>query len=156
YGFDLEGFGGRMANAWNTLLDAVRTGAPAYYKAFGRPFWEDLQSHSKIAEDFDALMGPGHGTPDPDVLIDGDWSSIQTVVDGGGGTGSLLAEVLSAHPHLRGILVDFPSTVARSGPVFAAAGVSDRVMTSGQSFFEPLPKRGDLYMMKSIIADWAD
>lgn len=156
YGLDLDGFGGRMANAWNTLLEAVRTGAPAYYKAFGRPFWEDLQAHPKIAEDFDALMGPGHGTPDPDVLVDNDWPSIKTVVDVGGGTGSLLAEVLRAHPHLRGILVDFPSTVARSGPVLTAEGVTDRVTTVGQSFFEPLPKGGDLYIMKSVIADWPD
>ena len=29
-GFDLDGFGGRMAYAWGSLLTAVRTGAPAY------------------------------------------------------------------------------------------------------------------------------
>src|SRR5262245_46075447 len=40
--FDLDGFGGRMAHAWGSLLHAVRTGAPAYHTVFGRPFWEDL------------------------------------------------------------------------------------------------------------------
>jgi hypothetical protein len=39
---DLNGFGGRMAYAWGSLLRAVRTGAPAYHAVFGRPFWEDL------------------------------------------------------------------------------------------------------------------
>src|SRR5689334_20963017 len=29
-GLNLDGFGGRMAYAWGTLLKAVRTGAPAY------------------------------------------------------------------------------------------------------------------------------
>lgn len=92
-GLDLDGFGGRMAYAWGSLLSAVRTGAPAYHTVFGRPFWEDLQAHPDIAASFDALMGPaGHGTPDPDVAVTGGWELVRTVVDVGGGTGSLLAE----------------------------------------------------------------
>jgi len=39
-GLDLMGIGGRMAYAWGTLLNAVRTGTPAYHELFGRPFWE--------------------------------------------------------------------------------------------------------------------
>jgi SAM-dependent methyltransferase len=156
-GLDLDSFGGRMAHAWSTLLSAVRTGAPAYHEAFGRPFWEDLQAHPEIGASFDALMGPGgHGTPDPDVLITGDWASVRTVVDVGGGTGSLLAEILRARPGVRGTLVDLPPTVARSAEVFSAAGVVDRVTTSAQSFFDPLPPGADLYLLKSVLADWPD
>ncbi|HUL72764.1 MAG TPA: methyltransferase [Vicinamibacterales bacterium] len=155
-GLDLDGFGGRMANAWSSLLTAVRTGSPAYDAVFGRPFWDDLAAHPSISADFDALMGPGHGTPDPDVLPDGDWSSVKTVVDVGGGTGALLAEILRAHPAVRGTLVDLPATVARSREVFAAAGVADRVTTIGQSFFDPLPRGADLYVMKSVLSDWSD
>jgi 2,7-dihydroxy-5-methyl-1-naphthoate 7-O-methyltransferase len=55
---DLDGIGGRLAHAWGTVLDYVRTGQPAYQKVFGRPFWEDLAAHPAIAADFDALMGP--------------------------------------------------------------------------------------------------
>jgi 2,7-dihydroxy-5-methyl-1-naphthoate 7-O-methyltransferase len=156
-GMDLDGFGGRMAHAWNSLLTAVRTGEPAYHTIFGRPFWEDLQVHPDLATTFDDLMGPsGHGTPDPHVLLDNDWASIRTVVDVGGGTGALLAEVLRAHPTVRGILVDQPSTIARSAPLLNSAGVADRVTTSGQSFFDPLPAGADLYLMKSVLADWPD
>src|SRR5947207_12617535 len=32
-GLELDGFGGRMARAWSTLLPAVRTGRPAYHEA---------------------------------------------------------------------------------------------------------------------------
>lgn len=155
-GFDLDGFGGRMAHAWGTLLAAVRTGAPAYQTIFGRPFWEDLEAHPEIAAAFDALMGPGHGAPDPEVLITGGWDSVRTVVDVGGGTGSLLAAILRARPGVRGVLVDLPATVARSAEVFQAAGVADRVTTAAQSFFEPLPRGGDLYLLKSVLGDWPD
>lgn len=156
YGLDLDGIGGRMALAWGSLLSAVRTGAPAYHEVFGRPFWDDLAAHPEVAASFDALMGPGHGTPDPDVLIRDDWQSVKTVVDVGGGTGSLLAEILRAHPTVRGILVDLPATVERSREVFASAGVADRVSTVGQSFFDVLPARGDVYLMKSVLGDWPD
>lgn len=156
-GFDLDGFGGRMAHAWNGLLDTVRTGDPAYAKIFGRPFWDDLEVHPRIAVFFDELMGPaGHGTPDPDVLIDDDWGSIRTVVDVGGGTGALLAAILQAHPDVRGILVDLPATVARSGALFQAAGVAERVTTVAQSFFDPLPAGADLYLLQKVLDDWPD
>ncbi len=157
-GLDLDGFGGRMANAWGTLLSAVRSGRPAYHEAFGRPFWEDLEAHPRIAADFDALMGPaGHGVPNPDVLADpADWASVRTVVDVGGGTGSLLAEVLRAHPGVRGTLVDTPRVVARSAKVFEAAGVADRVTVVGQSFFDPLPSGADVYLLSKVLGDWPD
>jgi len=157
-GLDLNGIGGRMAHAWGTLLSAVRSGKPAYHEAFGRGFWEDLDAHPDIAASFDALMGPaGHGTPDPHVLIDpADWESVRMVVDVGGGTGTLLAEILRARPELRGTLVDLPRTVARSGEVFQAAGVADRVTAVAQSFFDPLPGGGDLYILKNVLGDWPD
>jgi hypothetical protein len=156
-GLNLDRLGGRMAHAWGTLLTAVRTGAPAYQERFGLPFWQDLDAHPDIAADFDALMGPaGHGTPDPDVLVTGDWTSIRTVVDVGGGTGALLAEILRIHPHLHGTLIDLPRTVARAAATFQAAGVADRVTTIGQSFFDALPPGADLYILKSILNDWPD
>jgi len=157
-GFDLDSFGGRMAHAWGTLLSAVRTGKPAYHEHFGRDYWADLDAHPKIAADFDALMGrAGHGTPDPEVLLNpADWDSVKTVVDVGGGTGDLLAEVLRARPHVLGILVDLPRTIARSAEIFQAAGVANRVTTVGQSFFDPLPAGAGLYMLKGVLVDWPD
>jgi SAM-dependent methyltransferase len=157
FGLDLDGFGGRMAYAWGSLLRAVRTGAPAYHTVFGLPFWEDLQAHPEIAASFDALMGPaGHGHPNPEVLVTGGWESVRSVVDVGGGTGALLAAILRARPAVRGTLVDLPQTVARSGAIFQAASVADRATTVGQSFFDPLPAGADLYLLKSVLGDWPD
>jgi SAM-dependent methyltransferase len=157
-GLDLDSFGGRMAHAWGTLLSAVRSGKPAYHEAFGRGFWEDLEAHPAIGASFDALMGPpGHGVPDWRLLVDAaDWESVRTVVDVGGGTGALLAEILRARPEVRGTLVDLPRTVARSGEIFQAAGVADRVTIVAQSFFDPLPGGGDLYVLKKVLGDWPD
>jgi 2,7-dihydroxy-5-methyl-1-naphthoate 7-O-methyltransferase len=154
---DLEGIGGRMAHAWGTLLDYVRTGQPAYATVFGQPFWEDLAAHPRIAADFDALMGPaGHGVPDFDIELTGGWERVRTIVDVGGGTGAMLACLLRRHPEVRGILVDFPGTVARAAEILDAAGVASRVTLAGQSFFAALPPGADLYLLKSVLNDWPD
>jgi len=154
---DLDGIGGRMAHTWGTLLDYVRTGQPAYQQVFGRPFWEDLAAHPQIAAEFDALMGPaGHGIPDFDVELSDGWDNVRTVVDVGGGTGALLASLLRRHPQTEGILVDLPGTVARAGDVIDSFGVSARVTVKAQSFFDPLPAGADLYLLKSVLNDWAD
>jgi 2,7-dihydroxy-5-methyl-1-naphthoate 7-O-methyltransferase len=154
---DLEGIGGRFAHAWGTMLAYARTGAPAYDQIFGRPFWEDLDAHPKLSADFDALIGPaGHGTPSAEFEITGGWESIKTVVDVGGGTGAMLAEILRLRPEIEGVLVDQPNTVARSSDIFQDAGVTERVTTAGQSFFDPLPPGHDLYLLRGIVNDWPD
>jgi len=156
-GLDLHGIGGRFAFAWGSLLNYVRTGAPAYHKIFGMPFWEDLQAHPSIAASFADLMGPaGHGVPDPEFQVTGGWESIRTLVDVGGGPGAMLAEILRIRPRIHGTLIDLPETVARSRETFRSAGVSDRVTTTGQSFFDPLPAGADLYLLRGVVNDWPD
>ena len=156
-GLDLDGIGGRFAHAWGTLLTYVRTGQSAYHERFGLPFWEDLDAHLEVGAQFDDLIGPaGHGTPNPEFHISGGWKPVRTVVDVGGGTGAMLAEILRTRPDIRGTLVDQPRTVARSGEIFQAAGVAERVETVGQSFFHPLPGGADLYLLRGILNDFPD
>jgi hypothetical protein len=142
----LDGIGGRFAGAWETIPAYVRTGRPGYADKFGRPFWDDLAAHPALAREFDDLIGPGgHPTPDPDFGLPMD--EIETVVDVGGGTGTLLRELTRAYPHVRATLVDLPGTVARAAGAFA---------TAGQSFFDPLPAGAGLYILRSVLNDWPD
>jgi SAM-dependent methyltransferase len=155
-GLDLQGIGGRFAGAWGTLLSYVHSGEPAYQEAFGLPFWEDLDAHPDLAASFDALIGPaGHGTPNAEFQIAGGWGSVRTVVDVGGGTGAMLAELLRIRPALRGTLVDLPRTVARAAEILRAAGVAGRVTVAGQSFFDSLAG-ADLYVLNGVLNDWPD
>jgi SAM-dependent methyltransferase len=146
-----------MAHAWGTLLNYVRTGKPSYHEVFGLPFWEDLDAHPEVAASFDDLIGPtGHGRPNPEFQITGGWDGVRSVIDVGGGTGAMLAEILRIRPEARGTLVDLPRTVALSADIFRAAGVTERVTTVGQSFFDPLPAGADIYLLKGILNDWPD
>jgi hypothetical protein len=154
-GLDLEGIGGRMAYAWGSLPTYLRTGAPAYHTVFGLPFWDDLDAHPEIAASFDALIGPpGHGVPDPEFPVRGGWERVRSVVDVGGGTGAMLAQILRARPQVHGTLVDLPRTVARSAEIFRSGGVADRITIAGQSFFDPLPAGADVYLLRGVLNDW--
>jgi len=156
-GLDLRGIGGRMAYAWGSLLSYVRTGEAAYHEIFGMPFWADLDAHPDVGASFDDLIGPmGHGVPDPDFELADGWDAVRTVIDVGGGTGAMLAEILRARPHIRGTLVDLPRAVASSTALFQRAGVAERASAIGQSFFDALPAGADLYLLRGVLNDWPD
>jgi len=154
----LSGMGGRYAQIWSTLLSYTRTGESGYAAMYGRPFWDDLAADPELARSFDALLThpAGHGVPDSDFEISGGWGRAGTIVDVGGATGVFLSELLQRHPGWRGTLLDLPQSVARAAPVLDRAGVSDRVKTVGQSFFDPLPAGADLYLLRRVLIDWPD
>ncbi|GAA3828081.1 methyltransferase [Sphaerisporangium flaviroseum] len=152
---DLDGFGGQMDLAFTGLLHTVRTGQPAWETVFGAPYWRYLAANPKMSASFDAMMAAG-----ADYVADAakgyDWSGVRHVVDVGGGTGALLAEVLRANPDLRATLVDLPETVERGRQYLAECGLDSRCEFAGQSFFDPLPAGGDVYVLKRVVHDWGD
>ncbi|MFC4587691.1 methyltransferase [Sphaerisporangium corydalis] len=152
---DLEGFGGQMDLAFTGLLHTVRTGRPAWESVFGAPFWRHLAANPRLGASFDAMMASG-----ADALADAvsgvDWSGVRHVVDVGGGVGAFLAEVLGAGPGVRGTLVDLPETVEGGRRYLAGRGLEGRCAFSGQSFFDPLPVGGDVYVLRRVVHDWGD
>ncbi|MEU6713530.1 methyltransferase [Nonomuraea sp. NPDC046802] len=82
------------------------------------------------------------------------WSGVRHVVDAGGGVGALPAEVLRANAGVRATLVDLPDTVARGRRFLAERGLDGRCEFAGQSFFDPLPKGGEVYLLSAVLHDW--
>lgn len=152
---DLDGFGGQMDLAFTGLLGTVRTGEPAWPSIFGAPFWQHLAASPAMSASFDATMAAGEEYT-ADAVGGYDWSGAEHVVDVGGGTGAFLAEVLRRHPGVRATLVDLPDTVQRGRDLLAARGLHDRCTFVGQSFFDPLPTGGDVYVLASVVHDWSD
>lgn len=151
--FDLDGFGGRMDLAFTELMHTVRTGQPAWESAFGAPFWDYLAARPAMAASFDTTMAGSSRTAAATAY---DWSGVRHVVDVGGGTGALLAEVLRANSSVRATLVDLPGTVARGRRFLAERGLDGRCEFAGQSFFDPLPTGGDVYLLSAVLHDWGD
>src|SRR4029453_17080765 len=85
-----------------------------------------------------------------------DWGSIGTLVDLGGGTGQLMAGLLTAFPQMRGILLDLPHVAPNAVPVLEKSGVADRCEVVSGNFFEGVPAGGDAYLLKRVFYDFSD
>jgi precorrin-6B methylase 2 len=141
---DLEGFGGRMDLAFFDLLETVRRGEPP-----ARTGREDLDEGT--GSSYDTVMEAQSRAQAPGIVAAHDWSDATFVVDVGGGTGTLLAEALRAHPHLRGALVELPETAEA-----ARAVLGDDVEVIAGSVFEVDLPRADCYILKFVLHAFPD
>ena len=122
--------------AWGNLMHSVATGEPAFEHTHGVPFFEYMKAHAAVAANFNTVMTDQNAAAAQAVVEAYDFSGLGTLVDVGGGHGSLLAAILAAYPPLRGILYDQPHVVAGARPTLEAAGVADRCDIIGGDFFE--------------------
>jgi hypothetical protein len=68
----------------------------------------------------------------------------------------VLAAIPHAHPEVRGRVLDLPPTAAAATARFAAAGLGDRAGMVAASFFDPLPRGADAYLLCDVLHDWDD
>jgi hypothetical protein len=153
---DLDGAAGAMDRAYAGLLETVRSGQAAYPALSGQGLWQDLAADPRLAASFASLMQAHSSELADDVVAGYPWAQMSLVADVGGGTGILLARILSSHPHLRGILVDLISDSPQAAKVLKDAGVADRCQPVVTDFFGPLPAGADVYLLRNIIHDWPD
>jgi hypothetical protein len=140
--------------SWGELLYSVQTGKPAFNHVFGKGVFEFLSEHAEQAKIFDAAMTGFHG-PETQAMIDAyDYTGVNTLVDIGGGNGTVLSAVLGKYPAMKGILYDLPGVIERAKTNLAPLG--SRCQTMPGSFFEAAPSGGDAYQMRHIIHDWTD
>jgi hypothetical protein len=141
---------------WGELLYCVQTGRTAFEKLYGQPIFQYLASHPRQARIFDEGMVGVHGAETKAMLDAYDFGGIGTLVDIGGGNGSLLLAALQRYRSLRGIVFDRPDVIERARANIKAAGLESRCTLVGGSFFEAVPSGGDVYLMRHIIHDWTD
>ncbi len=99
--------------AWGDLLYSIRTGKPAFDHVFGKPVFDYIAGNPRAAALFDEAMTGVHGAETAAMLDAFDFSRFGTVLDVGGGNGTVLTAILHHHPALRGVLYDLPHVVER-------------------------------------------
>jgi hypothetical protein len=137
-------FGGVFYRA---VADLDASGEPPFPETFGTDFWTWLKAHPDERSAFDRAMEQGKEGRLGRLQVE--WRGDETVVDVGGGNGSLLVALLQLQPGLRGIVFDLPETVRDE------AALGDRIEFVEGSFFERVPE-GDVYILSTILHDWDD
>lgn len=149
---DLDGAPGIWTESWARLLPAVRTGSPG---ADEEAFHERLAADPDRWDSFDELMAAQVAATATALASVHDWSSVGQVVDVGGGTGTLLRELLLAHRHLRGTLLELPEVAAKARVALADVGLDSRCDVVEGSYFDVMPP-GDVYCLSQILHGFPD
>jgi hypothetical protein len=138
-------FGGAFYQALGKLDASGKASFPDVYKT---DFWSWLAANPDERATFDTAMEQGKAGRVEN--LDGiEWRGGESVVDVGGGNGSLLVELIKRQPELRGIVFDLPETVRDE------EALGDRIEFVEGSFFESVPP-GDVYVLSTILHDWDD
>jgi hypothetical protein len=144
-----------MWAVWAGLRDSVMNGQAAFPAVHGAPMWEYMGAHEDLGEAFNGWMTRQSQQHNAALVAAYDFGQFRRVADVGGGQGSTLARILSAHPSLRGVLLDLPQVVARTAPL-DEAGVADRCTVIGGDMLRVVPAGADAYLVKRVLMDWGD
>ena len=153
--FAIELLGRNHHESWEKLGYKVKTGGTVFNHVYGASEWQHNAKHPDEARIFDGAMASFNAVTSDDIVASYDFSPVGTIVDLGGGDGSVLVAILKAHPHLQGVLADLPHAIDGAWQRLKREGLADRCVVVPADFFKLIPK-GDVYLLKRIIHDWDD
>ena len=142
--------------AYGHLTHTLRTGEPGFVGAHGCRLWDYLASHPEAAASFEESMARVGAARDRAVATAVDFSTVDCLVDVGGGRGGLLCALLAVCPHLRGVVFDLPTVIGGTREQLRQAGFAERCEAIAGDFREAVPPGGDAYLLSWILHDWDD
>ena len=148
--------GDAVWRSWGRLEQSVRTGEPAYRQVVGQDPFEYLAEHPAEEAVFNEAMSEATRMSAPAIVAACGLTGAPKVVDIGGGNGTLLAALLTAHPTALGVLFDTPSGLRDAERTLTETGVRARCEITTGDFFAAVPPGCDGYLIKSVIHDWDD
>jgi hypothetical protein len=138
------------------FLETARTGRNCVEVTHGRSLWSVLSDHPALGAVFDREMARTTEKQAPEIAQAWNFSQYGTVLDVGGGHGTLLGEILRAHPKTRGVLFDRPEVVGGARERLSSLGLDGRFECRAGSFLESVPPGADAYVIKHVLHDWSD
>lgn len=148
-------YGGPFYESFGALAHSVRTGDAAFDHLFGKHHFQYFAERPQLADLFDRAMASSASIFGRIAEIAG-LSAASVVVDVAGGNGELLAQILPAAPHLRGVLLERPHALAAAEAKLAAAGCAGRCQLITGDFTTGVPVGGDVYILSRVLHDWDD
>lgn len=146
----------RHDHAFGHFMQTVETGATAVEHAHGHTHpWQWLAGQPDLLAIFQDAMTANSNNMHAAAVAAYDFSGIGTLVDVGGGHGTLLSRILTQHGELRGTVYDRPEVIADARKHIEARKLGGRCEAVGGDFFQSVPA-GDAHIMSFILHDWYD
>ncbi|MEJ6001084.1 methyltransferase [Paucibacter soli] len=149
-------WGGPLWPMWGELSYSVRTGHSARARQTGHSHYHFLDGHPDAASIFHEAMAGMTSLVAPAVARLESWHGARSLVDVGGGSGTLGAAIATAHPQLQLIVFDREHAEPGALALLRAQGLSGRARFVAGDFFAALPPHADRYLLKSILHNWDD
>jgi SAM-dependent methyltransferase len=132
-------------NAWSHLTDVVQTGKVAH----------DMEINERGEEWLEAFINAMHDRGKkqaPEQISRIDLTSVQSILDVGGGSGCYCMAFLERKPGLKTVVFDLPNVVPISRKIIEMEGFSGRIEHhTGDYSRDELPKGFDLVYLSAII-----
>lgn len=142
---------------WTDILATVRTGDSASQRVFGMPFYDHLALNPAVGSLFDrAMTAAGIRYRIRPAVEAYDFGQFRTIVDVGGGNGTLMVELLKKYPQPTGTVFDVPRLAEAARQTIEAAGLTARCQFLGGNAFEAVPAGGDAYLLSNFVISWGD
>ncbi|MEH2214087.1 methyltransferase [Nostoc sp.] len=139
---------------WDNLLHSIKTGEIAFDHIAGMSVWDHYLKNSEAGKLFNRAMTSLTASVLEAIIYSYDFSAFNTIVNVGGGQGSLLTSILKPYPTVKGIIFDIPTVIEEAKSCLQALGFADRCTVVSGNFFESVTAGGDAYLLKHIIHDW--
>lgn len=137
------------------ILHSIETGESSRAFLSGTDGFEHLRQNPEQARLFDDAMTTMSELVAPAIATAYDFGAWESLMDVGGGNGILLAQILRAHPGLRGVLADQEHVLTRArARGYLGSDLEGRASMEHCNFFEHIPAGCRAYLMKSVIHDW--
>jgi len=149
-------FQGMFNGVYDEAIYSFRTGRPTVPQVFGEPLFDHLDHEPGKAAVFHNAMAQHSRLMGPKLIEAYDFAGVRRVVDIGGGDGTFLGTILSAHPGMSGVVYDAPQVAEAARKQLAAAGLGDRCTFVSGDFLQGVPPEGDLYLLKGVVHNWPD
>ncbi|GAB1820817.1 methyltransferase [Herbidospora sp. RD11066] len=141
--------------AMGQLPETVRTGKSAFKEKFGHVY-EYVGRNPEIAVLFDHYMTVRAEPFAAGLANNYDLSGARKVIDLGGGRGHILGALLTANPHLEGVLFDLERVLSSGEAALTEAGLAGRCEFVVGDFFAHIPSGPDVYLLANVIHNWSD
>jgi len=141
-----------VLRGWQTIDQVLQTGKPSFNEVNGMDFFQYLAADSMRSENMARFMRGIYGPEGPRIAAGFPFGRFGRILDVGGGSGNILADLLHAHPALKGAVFDLPRTAEVARQFLAEQGLGDRFEVIAGDFFAEMTPGYDAYFVKSVFA----
>ena len=137
---------------WADIVPALRGELPVAARGKYEAPWASLEAARRLNQSTYSIgLRSGYS-----LARRWDFSPYSLLLDLGGGSGCYSIAIASTYPHMRAVVIDYPTICASAGEFIAEAGLSERVTTHPGDLLEvDFPRGADVMLMSSNLPDFS-